>query len=61
LWRRGRFRLRGALGALQLGLDLLRELGELLQDLDRLVRVVRLVQPLAGSLQPRQQMLCVVQ
>src|SRR5437763_13828696 len=43
--------------ALKLRLDLARELGELLQHLDRLIGVVRRLEPRARSLQPRQQRL----
>src|SRR3954451_1657647 len=59
--RRCRFRLGGALRALQLRLDLAREVGELLQDLDRLVGVLRLVETRPRLLEPRQQVLSLVQ
>src|SRR5262249_9543363 len=57
--RRGCLGLGGALRPLQLGLDLLRDLGELLENLDRLIGVLRLVQPSAGGLEPGKQVFCV--
>src|SRR5262249_54175632 len=55
------FRLRGALRALELRFNLLRHLRELLQDLDRLVGVLRLVEPRPRRFEPCEQVLCVVQ
>jgi hypothetical protein len=52
---------RSALRALQLRLDLFRELGELLQDVDRLVGVVGLLEARPRLFEPRQQILCAVQ
>src|SRR5438270_4280418 len=42
--------------ALELRLDLAGELGELLQHLDRLIGVVRRLEPRARSLEPRKQL-----
>src|SRR5439155_9845763 len=47
--------------ALELRLDLAGELGELLQHLDRLIGVVRRLEPLAGGLEPLQQFLSFAQ
>ena len=52
--RRGGFRLGRTLRPLQLGLDLACQVGELLQDLDRLVGILGLVER-ARAVQPREQ------
>src|SRR5581483_7108822 len=52
---RGRLGLRGALRPLELRLDVLRKLGELLQDLDRLVGLVGRLEPRPRRLEPGEQ------
>ena len=50
-----------ALRRLELRLDLLGDLRQLGQDLDRLVGILRLLEPGTGSLEPVEQLLCALQ